>query len=48
MLENINGDIIQQLNAFHFILQYGSISKAASALNKSPSSVSRLMQQLED
>ena len=48
MLDTLTGDLFQKLKLFHYILQCGSIGKAAAAIHRSPSSVSRQIQQLED
>ncbi len=48
MLDTISGDLFQKLKIFHYILQYGSIGKASAVIHRSPSSVSRQIQQLEE
>lgn len=48
MLETLSGDLFQKLKIFHYIMQYGSLSKAAAVMHRSSSSVSRQLQQLED
>ena len=48
MLDNLSGDLFQKLKIFHHIMQYGSVAQAAGALHKSPSSISRQLQQLEE
>ncbi len=48
MLDTLSGDLFQKLKLFHYILQYGSIGKAAAVIHRSPSSVSRQIQQLEE
>lgn len=48
MLDTLSGDLFQKLKVFHYILQYGSIGKAAAVIHRSPSSVSRQIQQLEE
>lgn len=48
MLDTLSGDLFQKLKVFHYIIQYGSIGKAAAVIHRSPSSVSRQIQQLEE
>lgn len=48
MLDTLSGDLFQKLKVFHYIIQYGSIGKAAAVIHRNPSSVSRQIQQLEE
>lgn len=48
MFDTLSGDLFQKLKIFHYAFHYGSIGKAAVAIHRSPSSVSRQIQQLEE
>lgn len=48
MLDNLSGDLFFKLKIFHYVMQYGNLADAAGAVHKSPSAVSRQLQQLEE
>lgn len=48
MIEELNGDFIQWLRGFYYIAETGSIRRAAQLMNRSASTLSYQLRELEE